>query len=172
MGERAKQAPPQAHPSREMEENQDENSTGRFRGARMMIKKAPNPIDKHVGSRVRMRRVLIGMSQEKLGEALGLTFQQVQKYEKGTNRIGASRLQQISNILDVPVSFFFEGAPGGEDANKTGLSDSGSSAYVVDFLSTTEGLQLNKAFVKIKDPKVRRRVVDLVATLSGSDEAS
>ena len=136
-----------------------------------MIKKAPNPIDKHVGSRVRMRRVLIGMSQEKLGEALGLTFQQVQKYEKGTNRIGASRLQQISTILAAPVAFFFENAPG-DDTTKSGLSDSGSSAYVVDFLSTTEGLQLNKAFVRIKDPKVRRRVVDLVATLSGIEEST
>ena len=77
----------------------------------MMAKKAPNPIDKHVGSRVRMRRMMLGMSQEKLGDSLGLTFQQVQKYEKGTNRIGASRLQQISQILQVPVSFFFDGAP-------------------------------------------------------------
>ncbi len=77
----------------------------------MIAKKAPNPTDKHVGSRVRMRRMMLGMSQEKLGDALGLTFQQVQKYEKGTNRIGASRLQQISHILQVPVSFFFEGAP-------------------------------------------------------------
>jgi transcriptional regulator with XRE-family HTH domain len=77
----------------------------------IVAKKAPNPIDKHVGSRVRMRRMMLGMSQEKLGDALGLTFQQVQKYEKGTNRIGASRLQQISNILQVPVAFFFEGAP-------------------------------------------------------------
>ncbi len=77
----------------------------------MMAKKAPNPIDKHVGSRVRMRRMMLSMSQEKLGDALGLTFQQVQKYEKGTNRIGASRLQQISQILQVPISFFFEGAP-------------------------------------------------------------
>ena len=76
----------------------------------MIAKKAPNPIDKHVGSRVRMRRMMLGMSQEKLGNNLGLTFQQVQKYEKGTNRIGASRLQQISQILQVPVSFFFEGA--------------------------------------------------------------
>ena len=76
-----------------------------------MAKKAPNPIDKHVGSRVRMRRMMLSMSQEKLGGALGLTFQQVQKYEKGTNRIGASRLQQISHILQVPVAFFFEGAP-------------------------------------------------------------
>jgi transcriptional regulator with XRE-family HTH domain len=134
-----------------------------------MIKKAPNPIDKHVGSRVRMRRVLIGMSQEKLGEALGLTFQQVQKYEKGTNRIGASRLQQIATILGVPVSFFFEGAPGENDA-KAGLADSASSAYVVDFLSTTEGLQLNKSFVKIRDPRIRRRVVDLVSALGGATE--
>src|ERR1043166_6180006 len=76
-----------------------------------MAKKAPNPIDKHVGSRVRMRRMMLGMSQEKLGNALGLTFQQVQKYEKGANRIGASRLQQLSLILQVPVSFFFDGAP-------------------------------------------------------------
>ena len=133
-----------------------------------MIKKAPNPIDKHVGSRVRMRRVLIGMSQERLGEALGLTFQQVQKYEKGTNRIGASRLQQISTILGVPVSFFFEGAPSNE-LEPNGAPDSASSAHVVDFLSTIEGLQLNKAFVRIKDPKVRRRVVDLVAALSGTE---
>src|SRR3972149_1752114 len=78
---------------------------------KVMAKKAPNPIDKHVGSRVRMRRMMLSMSQEKLGDALGLTFQQVQKYEKGTNRIGASRLQAIANILQVPVSFFFEGAP-------------------------------------------------------------
>jgi transcriptional regulator with XRE-family HTH domain len=78
---------------------------------RPMTKKSPNPIDKHVGSRVRMRRMMISMSQEKLGEKLGITFQQIQKYEKGTNRIGASRLQQISQILQVPVSFFFEGAP-------------------------------------------------------------
>jgi transcriptional regulator with XRE-family HTH domain len=132
----------------------------------MNVKKAPNPIDRHVGSRVRMRRVLIGMSQERLGEALGLTFQQVQKYEKGTNRIGASRLQQISTILDAPVSFFFEGAPGA-DPSASGLSDSASSAYVVDFLSTTEGLQLNKAFVQIKDPKVRRKIVELVSSLGG-----
>ena len=82
----------------------------------MMAKKAPNPIDKHVGSRVRMRRMMLGMSQEKLGNNLGLTFQQVQKYEKGTNRIGASRLQQISQILQVPVSFFFEGAPANANA--------------------------------------------------------
>ena len=82
------------------------------------MKKVPNPIDRHVGSRVRMRRILLGMSQEKLGEALGLTFQQVQKYEKGTNRISASRLQQFSSILQVPISFFFEGLPGASSKTK------------------------------------------------------
>ena len=77
------------------------------------MSKAPNPVDKYVGSRVRMRRIMLGMSQEKLGEALGLTFQQIQKYEKGTNRVGASRIQQIAEILQVPVSFLFEGGPSG-----------------------------------------------------------
>jgi DNA-binding XRE family transcriptional regulator len=137
------------------------------------VKKLPNPIDKHVGSRVRMRRVLLGMSQEKLGEALGLTFQQVQKYEKGTNRIGASRLQQISKSLNVPPAYFFEDAPsfGGAADNNTysGLAD-GGSAYVVDFISTMEGLNLNRAFARIKDHKVRKRIVDLVMALAGDEE--
>ena len=93
-----------------------------------MAKKAPNPIDKHVGSRVRMRRMMLSMSQEKLGDALGLTFQQVQKYEKGTNRIGASRLQAIANILQVPVSFFFEGAPH-TPGQSSGLGEAPSPAY-------------------------------------------
>ncbi|MDQ0392565.1 transcriptional regulator with XRE-family HTH domain [Labrys monachus] len=110
------------------------------------------------------------MSQEKLGEALGLTFQQVQKYEKGTNRIGASRLQQIASILGVAISFFFEGLPA-EAAGRIGASDEGDTSQVIEFLSTTEGLQLNKAFARIKDPKVRRRVVDLVSTLSHEDAA-
>ncbi|MDT3381116.1 helix-turn-helix domain-containing protein [Labrys portucalensis] len=132
-----------------------------------MIKKVPNPIDQHVGSRVRIRRVLVGMSQEKLGEALGLTFQQVQKYEKGTNRIGASRLQQIASILGVTISFFFEGLPPETGAVHTAEhADESDTSHVIEFLSTTEGLQLNKAFARIKDPKVRRRVVDLVSTLS------
>src|SRR5207237_3393201 len=99
----------------------------------MVPKKAPNPIDKHVGSRVRMRRMMLAMSQEKLGDALGLTFQQVQKYEKGTNRIGASRLQQISNILQVPVEFFFEGAPTLQPSGN-GAKDAPSPSYVSDFL--------------------------------------
>src|SRR3954464_10767035 len=109
----------------------------------MAAKKAPNPIDKHVGSRVRMRRMMLSMSQEKLGDALGLTFQQVQKYEKGTNRIGASRLQQISNILQVPVSFFFEGAPNMPGhTGSGGMSEAPSPAYVSDFLATSDGLSL------------------------------
>src|SRR6201982_2792332 len=101
-----------------------------------MAKKAPNPVDKHVGSRVRIRRMMLGMSQEKLGDALGLTFQQVQKYEKGTNRISASRLQQAAHILQVPLPFFFEGAPGA-DRKSEGLSEASSPAYVFEFLATS-----------------------------------
>ncbi|OAI29277.1 transcriptional regulator [Methylosinus sp. R-45379] len=136
------------------------------------MKKAPDPIDKHVGSRVRMQRILMKMSQEKLGEALGLTFQQVQKYEKGTNRIGASRLQQISKTLNVPPSFFFEGAPNSQPASGDGFAEESSSQYVVDFLSTAEGLHLNRAFARIKDPKVRKRVIDLISTLAEQDEVA
>ena len=132
----------------------------------MMAKKAPNPTDKHVGARVRMRRMMLGMSQEKLGDALGLTFQQVQKYEKGANRIGASRLQQISHILQVPVSFFFEGAPNVSAHATTSLSEAPSPAYVSDFLATSDGLSLTKAFMRIKSAKLRRRIVDLVEQIA------
>src|SRR3954462_7909848 len=134
-----------------------------------MAKKAPNPIDKHVGSRVRMRRMMLSMSQEKLGDALGLTFQQVQKYEKGTNRIGASRLQQISHILQVPVAFFFEGAPNLHGSGG-GRKEAPPPAYVSDFLATSEGLALTKAFMRIKQPKPRRRIVDLVEEIAGEGE--
>lgn len=134
-------------------------------------KKKPNPIDIHVGSRIRLRRTMLGMSQEKLGEALGITFQQIQKYEKGTNRVGASRLQNISAILNVPVSFFFEDAPGDSASGVSGMAEASSSNYVVDFLSSSEGLQLNRAFVKISDPKVRRKLVDLVKALAAEAEA-
>ncbi len=132
-------------------------------------KKAPNPIDKHVGSRVRMRRMMLAMSQEKLGDALGLTFQQVQKYEKGTNRIGASRLQQISHILQVPVAFFFEGAPN-LHGSSDGAKEAPSPAYVSDFLATSEGLSLTKAFMRIKEAKLRRRIVDLVEEIAGDGD--
>lgn len=129
-------------------------------------KKKPNPIDIHVGSRIRLRRTMLGMSQEKLGESLGITFQQVQKYEKGTNRVGASRLQNISAILNVPVSFFFEDAPGDQAPEGASGMAENSASYVVNFLSSSEGLQLNRAFVKIPDPKVRRRIIDLVRSLA------
>ncbi len=135
-----------------------------------MTKKAPNPIDKHVGSRVRMRRMMIGMSQEKLGEKLGITFQQIQKYEKGTNRVGASRLQQIATVLAVPPAFFFEGAPIPMSGAGGGFSESSSPAYVSDFLATSDGLALTKAFMRIKDPKVRRRIVDLVEAMVADEK--
>lgn len=132
----------------------------------------PNPIDAHVGTRVRLRRMLLGMSQEKLGEHLGLTFQQVQKYEKGVNRIGASRLFDLSRVLGVPVQFFYDEAPPGLVAAEavTGFAERPADTYVVDFLSTREGLELNKAFVKIADAKTRRAVVDLVRALGGVDD--
>ncbi len=131
-----------------------------------MAGKKPNPVDTHVGSRVRLRRMLLGMSQERLGESMGLTFQQVQKYEKGTNRMGASRLQQIAHFLQVPVPFFFEGVPGHQPK---GMSDAPSPAYVSDFLATTDGLALTKAFMRINDAKLRRRIVDLVKEIAGHD---
>jgi len=130
--------------------------------------KKPNPIDVHVGGRVRLRRMMVGMSQERLGEQLGITFQQIQKYEKGTNRIGASRLQNIASVLSVPVAFFFEGAPGHPDGGGTDTRDGGGQ--VVDFLSSSEGLQLNRAFVRITDPRLRRRVIDLVRAIAGDGE--
>jgi transcriptional regulator with XRE-family HTH domain len=114
--------------------------------------------------------MMLSMSQEKLGDALGLTFQQVQKYEKGTNRIGASRLQQISHILQVPVAFFFEGAPSLHGHSGDGLREAPSPAYVSDFLATSEGLALTKAFMRIKEPKLRRRVVDLVKEIAGAGD--
>ncbi len=132
-------------------------------------KKQPNPIDIHVGSRVRLRRTMLGMSQEKLGESLGITFQQIQKYEKGANRIGASRLQNISTVLNTPVAFFFEDAPG--EGRSGGMEEANDANYVVDFLSSTEGLQLNRAFVQIKDTAVRRKIIDLVKTLASNESS-
>src|ERR1700690_1202713 len=127
--------------------------------SRMMKKKVPDLTDKHVGARVRMRRMMLKMSQEKLGDGLGLTFQQVQKYEKGTNRIGASRLQHISNILQVPVSFFFEGGPHFPDL--PGLREVPPQAYGSDFLAPPDGPSLPKSFMKINRRKLRRRIVEL-----------
>jgi transcriptional regulator with XRE-family HTH domain len=130
-------------------------------------KKAPNPIDEHVGRRVRMRRRMLAMSQEKLGDALGLTFQQVQKYERGTNRIGASRLQQISRILQVPVAFFFEGAPTASAPH--GSHGSALIAQIDDFVASSDGLRLIGAFMRIENAHLRRRIVMLVQEIAGDD---
>lgn len=132
-------------------------------------KKKANPIDVHVGSRIRLRRNMMGMSQERLGDALGITFQQVQKYEKGTNRVGASRLQAIASILGVPVSFFFDEAANAEAA-ANGFAEPDQGFSLMEFCSSTEGLQLNRAYIAIDDVKVRRRVLDLVKALSASAE--
>lgn len=133
----------------------------------------PNPIDVHVGSRVRLRRMLLGLSQEKLGERLGLTFQQVQKYEKGVNRVGASRLFDLSNVLSVPIQFFFEDAPVAEARVQpvAGFAEvAPADSSIIEFLSTREGLELNKAFSRISDPKSRRAILDLVRSLAGTDD--
>ena len=128
-----------------------------------MPKKQANPIDAQVGNRVRLRRMLIGMSQERLGELLGLTFQQVQKYEKGVNRIGAGRLFEVARILGVPIDYFYEGvAP----QAGSGFAENEASPPVMEFVSSGEGLQLSLAFMKIKDPKLRKRVLDLVKQMA------
>ncbi len=128
-----------------------------------MAKRGPDPIDKHVGSRVRQRRQELGLSQEKLGDALGLTFQQVQKYEKGTNRVGASRLQHISRILKVPIAYFFAGTPSQPKAK----GDAATLAFVSDFVASTDGQALMKAFMQIKRAKVRHHIVTLVHEIAG-----
>lgn len=136
-----------------------------------MTKKVPNPIDVHVGSRVRLRRMLVGMSQEKLGEMLGLTFQQIQKYEKGANRIGASRLYQIAQILGVSVQFFFDDMPQEHaiSQNEGGMSEPDAAPFVMDFVSSAEGLQLNRSYTRISDAHVRKRLLELVKSLSHED---
>ncbi|WOF75947.1 helix-turn-helix domain-containing protein [Parvibaculaceae bacterium PLY_AMNH_Bact1] len=131
-----------------------------------MPQKTPNPVDIHVGSRVRMRRMLVGMSQEALGEQLGLTFQQVQKYEKGSNRIGASRLYHIAQTLNVPVDYFYEGLAQNGERSASGFSDAPAADFNLDFLSTAEGVALVAAFSSIEDADVRKRVLELVKVLA------
>ena len=134
-------------------------------------KRSPNPIDQYVGARIRMRRIMLGMSQERLGDAIGLTFQQIQKYEKGTNRIGASRLQQVGIVLNVPVEFFFEGAPlhNGTISSNDGFRESLAAGYVTEFMSTAEGIHLMQAFTKIKDSKIRKRILELIDVMARAD---
>ena len=129
-----------------------------------MSEHCPDPVDIHVGARVRMRRLMLGFSQDKLAETIGLTFQQIQKYEKGANRIGASRLFQLANALDVPVQFFYEDLKGER-------ADAASSQDLVALLATPDGLRLCRYFADIKDPHVKRRLVDLVKSLSGASQA-
>ncbi|MBX9592962.1 MAG: helix-turn-helix domain-containing protein [Roseomonas sp.] len=133
----------------------------------------PSPIDVHVGSRVRLRRTLLGMSQEKLGEALGLTFQQVQKYERGVNRIGASRLFDLSRVLDVPIGFFFDDMPpemGGSQSNRRfGGFQEVQEGFEDDTLHRRETLELVRAYYRITDPSVRKRVFDLIKSLAPSE---
>lgn len=125
-----------------------------------MIQKSPDPVDKHIGGRIRMRRLQLGISQEKLGEALGLTFQQVQKYEKGTNRVGGSRMAQLARILDVEIGFFYLGAPGHDAA--TGAT----SSLLDDFMASKDGLMIAEAFVAISDPQIRHIIATAISSLS------
>lgn len=122
----------------------------------------PNPVDVHVGNRIRFKRIMMKMSQSDLGDAVGVTFQQVQKYERGTNRVSASRLQQVADVLRVSVTFFFEG----QGAQVTDSGETVESDELSLFLSTSEGLALNQAFAKIADDKVRRKIVGLVKTVA------
>ncbi len=123
------------------------------------MKKSPSDVDRHIGTRIRARRTAIGMSQEKLGEALGLTFQQVQKYEKGTNRVGSGRLVEVGRALGVPVQYFFEGLPEQPEAR------SSTERALGKVTSTSEGIRLIEAFAKVDDIHLQRRVVDLVETV-------
>ena len=136
-----------------------------------MVKSKPEPVDVHVGSRVRLRRTLLGMSQDKLGKALRLTFQQIQKYERGANRIGSSRLYQLSQILDVPVSFFFDDMPAEVTGKATGMAEEGKQSFEVGQLSRRETLELVRAYYKIKDPSVRKKLFEMVKALGNSSFA-
>ncbi len=133
----------------------------------------PRPVDVHVGSRVRLRRVLIGLSQEKLGEAVGLTFQQIQKYERGANRIGASRLWEFSQILDVPVSFFFDDMPGGikdqENQRVAGFSDKSQAPFEPDPLARRETLELVRAYYRVTELSVRKRLFELTKSIAAAE---
>lgn len=131
-----------------------------------MNTKSPSPIDVHVGSRIRSRRMALKISQEKLADGLGLTFQQVQKYEKGINRVGASRLQMIAAILTVPVSFFFEDAPNQPAVTRKKAAHDSSIDFITDFLGEEDGHRLIKAFLRIRAPVVRRSIVHMVEAIS------
>lgn len=147
---------------------------GRRKPTRVKLSK-PRPVDVHVGSRVRLRRTMLGMSQEKLGTAIKLTFQQVQKYERGTNRIGSSRLFELSKVLDVPVSFFFDDMPpevsGERSGRPTGMAEAQGAVYEADTLAKRETLELVRAYYRIKNEKVRKRIFELAKALAKASDA-
>jgi len=150
--------------------SQKTKTRARQKSKRRLPPGVPNPVDIHVGSRVRLRRTLLGLSQEKLGDAVGLTFQQIQKYECGANRIGASRLFQFSNILDVPIMFFFEEMPRGlktvEAQVVRGLQELEQKTMELDPLARRETLELVRAYYKITNPRVRKRLFELTKSLA------
>jgi transcriptional regulator with XRE-family HTH domain len=143
---------------------------GRRRGG-----EGPHPIDIHVGARLRMRRTLLGMSQEKLADAVGVTFQQIQKYERGANRIGSSRLHQFSKVLDVPVAYFFHGLDGedggsADTAGRGGLAETPAERFDDDIMTRRETIELIRAYYRIGDVRIRRRLMDLTKALGKSDD--
>ncbi len=155
-------------------ETMQKETVGSRRGPTRVKLTRPRPVDVHVGSRVRLRRTMLGMSQEKLGQAISLTFQQVQKYERGTNRIGSSRLFELSKVLDVPVSFFFDDmspeVAGESRGRPAGFSEDEGAAYETDTLAKRETLELVRAYYRIKHPKVRKRIFELTKTLAKAGE--
>lgn len=138
------------------------NSTPRKSGG----KGRASPIDKYVGTRLRQRRTLLGVSQEKLGDSLGVTFQQIQKYERGTNRIGAGRLFEISNILDVPVAYFYEGYDGAMTAKTAGFAETEQAGFDGNPMNRRETLELVRYYYGIKDPKLRKQIFDLAKSMA------
>ena len=142
------------------------------RAKRSMAKDGPSPVDVHVGSGVRLRRTLLGLSQDKLGEAIGLTFQQVQKYERGTNRVSASKLWTLSNVLDVPVSYFFDDLGIDEDGSPVAPVTPSGAGIEPDPMAKRETLELVRAYYKIADPKTRRRLYDLVKAMANEEGGS
>lgn len=128
--------------------------------------RTPNMVDAHVGRQVRTRRRILGLSQDKLANALGLTFQQVQKYERGANRVSASKLYEIAQILEAPIAYFFDGLADPAAGRAEGVADSGDDRFVHDFLMTSEGLELAEHFPRIRQAKLRRRVLEMVRTMA------
>jgi transcriptional regulator with XRE-family HTH domain len=129
----------------------------------------PHPIDVHVGARVKLRRMILGMSQETLGKALGLTFQQIQKYDKGVNRIGASRIFELSQLLEVPIQYFYEDYGDTGAGRAQGLAEPDAGEAFMQLVNSPEGVELCRHFAEIRDPKVRKRVLDLVKTIAETE---